>query len=110
MTQFCYLFRSTLFYDVSQPTPKDYYVKFLTPQFRQKLELLLIIFFLLSHSIPTFSGRPVLIVRVFGVHSTPTFSVILDSKHGEATLLGDLCACSNDFRHVSPIDVTPEAF
>ena len=27
---------------MSQPTPKDYYVKYLTPQFRQKLELLLI--------------------------------------------------------------------
>ena len=27
---------------MSQPTPTDYYVKYLTPQFRQKLELLLI--------------------------------------------------------------------
>ena len=27
---------------MSQPIPKDYYVKYLTPQFRQKLELLLI--------------------------------------------------------------------
>ena len=27
---------------MSQPTPKDYYVKYLTPQFRKKLELLLI--------------------------------------------------------------------
>ena len=92
---------------MSQLIPKDYYVKYLTPQFRQKLELLLIGH---NHSILTVSGRSVLIVRVFGVQSTPTFSVILDSKHGEATLLGDLCACSNDFRHVSPIDVTPEVF
>ena len=64
----------------------------------------------LSHSIPTVSGKSVLIVRVFGVQSTPTFSVILDSKYAKATVLGDLCTCSNDFRHISPIDVTPEVY
>ena len=65
---------------------------------------------LLSHSIPTVFGRSVLIVRVFGVQSTPTFAVKLDSKYGKATLFGDLCACSNDFRHVIPIDIVSEAF
>ena len=64
----------------------------------------------LSHSIPTVSGKSVLIVHVFCVQSTPTFSVILDSKYAKVTLLGDLCSCSNDFRHISPIDVTPEGF
>ena len=63
-----------------------------------------------THSIPTVSGKSVLIVHVFCVQSTPTFSVILDSKYAKATVLGDLCTCSNDFRHISPIDVTPEGF
>ena len=99
---------------MSKPTPKDYYVRYLTPQFKKKWNFysysVHIIGSFLSNSLSTVLGRSVLIVRVFSVQSTPTFSVKLDSKHRMATLLGDLCACSNDFRHVMPIHVTPEAF